>query len=99
MITGTLKPLGDRVVVRPDKVEEDGETKSGLITPGKKEKSLTGIVLAVGPGKRLPDGKLQPPDIKVGSKVYYAKFSGVEMVTNKEEVLILHEDEIYGVVE
>jgi len=100
MITGTLRPLGDRLIVRPDNDEKSTTIKSSLIIPDSaKEKPLLGTVLAVGPGKRLNSGKLLPVDVKVGNKVYYGKFAGIETKLNDDDVLIIHEDEILGVVE
>lgn len=98
-IKGNLKPLSDRVVVKVDNTDEE-QTKSGLIMPESvKEKKLTGVVLSVGPGRRAKTGELIPVSIKVGDKVYFDKFAGVETKLNDQDVLILHEDEIYGVVE
>ena len=101
-LKGTLKPLGDRVIVKPDEVENEGQTKSGLIIPdANKEKPLTGTVVAIGPGRRDDQGRYLAISefIKVGARVYFGKFTGVEVKQEDSEVLILHEDEIYGVIE
>lgn len=98
-ITGTLKPLGDRVLIKPDEATES-QSKSGIIIPdAMKEKPLTGTVVAVGPGNRTSKGDLIPIDIAVGAKVYYGKFAGVETKVNEETLMLLHADEIYAVVE
>jgi chaperonin GroES len=92
-----IKPLGDRVVIKPAPAEE--KTKGGIILPDTaKEKPVVGEILAVGPGRRTDEGKLIPLDIKVGDKVLYGKYSGTEVALNGNEVLIMREADIFGVV-
>jgi chaperonin GroES len=92
-----IKPLGDRVVVKPSPAEE--KTKGGIILPDTaKEKPVIGEILAVGPGRRADDGKLVPLDLKIGDKVLYGKYSGTEVSLNGAEVLIMREADIFGVV-
>ncbi|MDP3047451.1 MAG: co-chaperone GroES [Chloroflexota bacterium] len=92
-----LKPLGDRVVIKPSPKEE--VTKSGLVIPDTaKEKPQEGTVLAVGPGKLDDDGKRLPMDVKVGDKVLYAKYAGTEIKLEGEEHLIVKESDILAIV-
>jgi chaperonin GroES len=93
-----LNPLHDRVVVR--RVEADTKTASGLIIPDNvAEKPDQGIVLAVGAGKRTPEGALIPMSLNVNDKVLFGKFAGQAVKVHGEEVLILSEEEIYAVIE
>ena len=83
-----LKPLGDRVIIKPDEAETT--TASGLyIASEAKEKPTTGVVLAVGDGKLDKDGKHLPMPVEVGDKVIYGKFGGTEVTVDGEDVLIL----------
>ena len=92
-----LKPLGDRVVIKPSPKEE--VTKSGLVIPDTaKEKPQEGTILAVGPGKLDDDGKRLPMDVKVGDKVLYAKYAGTEIKLEGEEYLIVKESDILAIV-
>lgn len=93
-----LKPLADRVVVKPLEAEE--KTKGGIVLPDTaQEKPHEGEVLAVGPGKLTESGKVQPPEVKVGDRVIYGKYSGTEITTREgETILIMREDDIYAVV-
>ena len=94
----TLKPLGDRVIVKRDEVEDN--TASGLyLSRESKEKPQTGVVVAVGEGKRDKDGALIPMPVKVGDKVLYGKFGGTEVTVDEEELLIVRAEDIYGVFE
>lgn len=95
----TLKPLGDRVLVRPDK--KDAVSKGGIALPpnASKEKPQQGTVVAVGPGKTTDDGKTVPMPIKAGSKVLFTKYGPTEVKVNDEELLILDERDILGVFE
>ncbi len=94
----SLKPLGDRVIVKQDEAEET--TASGLyLAHDAKEKPQTGTIIAVGEGKMDKDGVLQPLPIKVGDKVIYGKYGGTEVSFDGEEVLILRADDIYAVIE
>lgn len=92
-----LKPLGDRVVVRP--VTRDEKTASGLYLPDTaKEKPQEAEVIAVGPG-RYEDGKRIVMDVKVGDKVLYSKYGGTEIKVDNEEILILREADILAIIE
>ena len=92
-----LKPLGDRVIVKRDEAET--KTASGLyIASSAQEKPQTGIVLAVGEGKRDKDGNLIPVPVKEGDRVLYGKFGGTEVNIEGEDVLIMRADDLYGAV-
>lgn len=92
-----LKPLGDRVVVKPSESEE--KTKSGIVLPDTaKEKPQEGKVVAVGSGKRDESGKKIPPEVKVGDKIIYSKYGGTEIKMEGKEYLILREDDILAIV-
>lgn len=92
-----IQPLGDRVIIKPKPVEE--RTKSGIILPDTaKEKPIEGEVVAVGPGKVTEDGNKIDPTLHVGDKVLYGKYSGTEITVDDEEYLIMHEDDILGVI-
>jgi chaperonin GroES len=93
-----LRPLGDRVVVRPTGREE--MTKSGIVLPDTaKEKPQEGVVLAVGPGRILDDGKREHVDVKEGQKVLYAKYAGTEFKIDDEDLLIVSQKDILAIVE
>jgi chaperonin GroES len=93
-----LRPLGDRVVVKPTTREE--MTKSGIVLPDTaKEKPQEGTILAVGPGRILDDGKREPVDVKEGQKVLYAKYAGTEFKVEDEELLIVSQKDILAIVE
>ncbi|HVN02614.1 MAG TPA: co-chaperone GroES [Caulobacteraceae bacterium] len=93
-----FRPLGDRVLVR--RVEEEEKTKGGIIIPDTaKEKPQEGEVLAVGPGARDDSGKLQPLDVKVGDRILFGKWSGTEVKLDGEDLLIMKESDILGVLE
>ena len=93
-----FRPLHDRVVVR--RIEEDDRTKGGIIIPDTaKEKPSQGEVVAVGPGGRDETGKLIPIDIKIGDRVLFGKWSGTEVKLDGEELLIMKESDIMGVLE
>ncbi|MBC7320853.1 co-chaperone GroES [bacterium] len=93
-----LKPLGDRVLVKPIAVEE--RTKSGIVLPDTaKEKPQQGKVLAVGQGRLLDNGQLVPLQVKEGDKVLYSKYAGTEVKIENEEYLILSERDILAIVE
>jgi chaperonin GroES len=92
-----LRPLGDRVVVKPLPREE--VTRSGIFLPDTaKEKPQEGEIIAAGPGK-LDEGKRQQMDVKVGDKVLYAKYAGTEFKLEDDELLILSEKDILAVLE
>ena len=93
----TFRPLHDRVLVR--RIEEEEKTTSGIIIPdAAKEKPMEGDVIAVGPGVRGDDGKLNPLDVKAGDRVLFGKWSGTEVKIDGEELLIMKESDIMGVV-
>ena len=97
-ITKKLRPLGDRVVVQPTPGEET--TKSGIVIPDTaKEKPQEGVILAVGPGRVLDDGKREQMDLKGGDKVLYAKYAGTEFKLDGEDLLIISHRDILAVVE
>jgi chaperonin GroES len=93
----TLKPLADRVVVKPSEPEE--RTKGGIIVPDTaKEKPVWGEVIAVGPGRVSDDGKQIPMEVKVGDRVLYGKYSGTEVTIDGEELLIMRESDIFAIM-
>ncbi len=92
-----FRPLHDRVVVR--RIQADEKTKGGIIIPDSaKEKPQEGEVVAVGPGGRDEAGKLIPIDVKAGDRVLFGKWSGTEVKLDGEELLIMKESDIMGVV-
>ena len=93
-----LKPLDDRIVVRPNEAET--QTASGLVIPDTaKEKPQQGEVLAVGPGKRAEStGEVIPVDIKVGDTVLYSKYGGTEVTVNGEDLLVLNSRDVLAIV-
>ncbi|MDO8886006.1 co-chaperone GroES [Candidatus Oleimmundimicrobium sp.] len=92
-----LQPLGDRVVVKPDKGEE--KTKSGIVIPDTaKEKPQEGEIVAVGSGNRDESGKKIPLEVKKGDKVLYSKYGGTETKVEGKEYLILRESDILAIV-
>ena len=94
-----VKPLADRVVVKPLDTEKEIK-KGGIIIPDTaKEKPQEGEVVAVGQGKRTDEGKLIALDVKVGDRILFGKYSGSEIKLEGEEFLIIREDEILGVIE
>ena len=93
-----FRPLHDRVVVR--RIEEDMKTAGGIIIPDTvKEKPMQGEIIAVGPGARDESGKLVPVDVKKGDKVLFGKWSGIEVKIDGEELVIMKESDILGVIE
>ena len=93
-----LRPLGDRVVVKA--LEQKEVKKGGIIIPDTaKEKPQEGEVIAVGKGKTTDDGKLIPMDVKAGDKILYGKYSGTEVKIEDVEYLIMHQEDILGIVE
>jgi len=92
-----LKPLADRIIVRPSKAEE--MTKGGIIVPDTaKEKPVWGEVIAAGPGRISDEGKLIVPAIKAGDKVLYGKYSGTEVTVDNEELLIMRESDVFAIM-
>jgi chaperonin GroES len=93
-----FRPLHDRVVVR--RLEQEEKTAGGIIIPDTaKEKPQEGEVVAVGPGARDEDGKLQPLDLKAGDRVLFGKWSGTEVKIDGEELMIMKESDVMGVIE
>jgi len=95
-----FRPIGDRILVK--RLEEDKEqrTKGGIIIPDTaKEKPMEGRIEAVGPGRRLEDGKLQKTEVQVGQRVLIGKYSGTEVKIDGEEYVIMREDDVLGVIE
>lgn len=90
-----LRPLGDRVLV--ERVDLEEKTSGGIIIPdAAKEKAQVGRILAVGNGRVTPEGVVMPMQVKIGDRIFFGKYAGIEAGTN---VLILREDEILGVIE
>jgi len=93
-----IRPLQDRVVVR--RTEEETKTAGGIVLPGSAaEKPSQGEVLAVGPGKKLESGSVQPVDLKAVDKVLFGQYAGNTVKIDGEELLIMNESEVFGVVE
>ena len=93
-----FRPLHDRVVIK--RIDAEAKSKGGIIIPDNaKEKPSQGEIMAVGPGGRDEAGKLIPIDIKVGDRVLFGKWSGTEVVLNGEDLLIMKESDIMGVLE
>jgi chaperonin GroES len=93
-----FRPLGDRVVIR--RVEEEAKTKGGIIIPDNaKEKPQEGEVISVGPGARDEDGKRIPIDVLTGDRILFGKWSGSEVKIDGEELLIMKEADILGVLD
>jgi len=92
-----IKPLGDRVVIQP--LAAENKTKGGILLPDTaKEKPQEGKVVAVGKGKILDSGSVQPMEVKVGDKVLYGKYSGNEITKDGEELLIMREEDILAII-
>jgi chaperonin GroES len=97
MASLNLRPLSDRVVVKP--LEREEVTRSGIVLPDTaKEKPQQGEVLAVGPGRILDTGERVVPDVKAGERVLFAKYSGTEFKLEQDEYLILRESDILAIV-
>jgi len=93
-----IRPLHDRVVVR--RVEDERKSPGGIVIPDTAaEKPMQGEVMAVGNGKIQDDGTVRPLDVKVGDKVLFGKYAGTEFRQDGEEVLMMREDDIMGVIE
>ena len=94
----TFRPLHDRVLVR--RVEQEAKTAGGIIIPDTaKEKPMEGEIVAVGPGARDENGKVNPLDVKAGDRVLFGKWSGTEVKLDGEELMIMKESDIMGIVE
>jgi chaperonin GroES len=93
-----FRPLHDRVLIR--RVEQETKTTGGIIIPDTaQEKPMEGDVIAVGPGARGEDGKVHPLDVKAGDRVLFAKWSGTEIKIDGEELMIMKETDVMGLVE
>jgi chaperonin GroES len=93
-----FRPLHDRVLVR--RVEQEAKTTGGIIIPDTaQEKPMEGDVIAVGPGARGEDGKVHPLDVKAGDRVLFGKWSGTEIKIDGEELMIMKEADVMGIVE
>ena len=93
-----IRPLHDRVLVR--RAEEETKSAGGIVIPNSAaEKPVSGEIVAVGKGKILDDGKIRPLDVKIGDTVYFGKYAGTEIKVNNEELLMMREEDIMGVVE
>ncbi len=93
-----FRPLHDRVVVR--RIESEEKTAGGIIIPDTaKEKPQEGEILSVGPGARGEDGKLHPLDVKAGDRVLFGKWSGTEVKLDGEDLIIMNEADIMGIIE
>lgn len=94
-----IKPLSDYILIKP--IKEQEKTKSGILLPetADKERPEQGEVIAVGPGKRNPDGRIIPMDIKVGQKVLFTKYGPNEIKVNDKEYLIAKQEDILAIIE
>jgi chaperonin GroES len=93
-----LKPLGDRLVVKPMAREE--MTKSGIVLPDTvKERPQEGTILAVGPGRTLDDGSREPIEVAVGEKILFQKYAGTEFKLDEEDLLILSQKDVLAVIQ
>ena len=94
----SFRPLHDRVVVR--RLDSEEKTKGGIIIPDTaKEKPSEGVIVSVGPGARDDSGKIVAPDVKAGDRVLFGKWSGTEVKVDGEDLLIMKESDIMGVIE
>ena len=94
----TFRPLHDRILVR--RIEAEEKTAGGIIIPDTaKEKPQEGEVIAIGPGARDESGKLTPLDVKAGDRILFGKWSGTEIKLNGEDLLIMKESDVMGVIE
>jgi chaperonin GroES len=93
-----FRPLQDRVLIR--RIEQEEKTTGGIIIPDTaKEKPMEGEVVAAGPGGRSEDGKVLPLDVKVGDRVLFGKWSGTEIKLDGEELMIMKESDLMGIIE
>jgi len=93
-----IRPLHDRLIVR--RLEEERKSAGGIVIPDTvKEKPVQGLVLAVGKGRILENGDIRPLDVKAGDKVLFGKYSGTEVRIDDEELLVMREEDVMGVVE
>jgi chaperonin GroES len=93
-----IRPLHDRIIVK--RLEEERKTASGIVIPDTAaEKPDQGEVLAIGKGKLLEDGKVRPVDLKIGDKILFGKYSGQSVKVKGEELLVMREEDVMGVLE
>ena len=93
----SFRPLHDRVLVR--RIEAEEKTAGGIISPDNaKEKPQEGEVVSVGTGARADDGRITPPDVKSGDKILFGKWSGTEVKVNGEDLIIMKESDILGII-
>ena len=93
-----IRPLQDRIIVK--RIEEEAKTAGGIFIPDTaKEKPQQGEIVAVGKGKKTEDGKVIPLDLKVGDKVLFGKYAGTDIKIEGQDLLIMREDDILGVIE
>jgi chaperonin GroES len=93
-----IRPLQDRILVK--RIEEEAKTAGGIFIPDTaKEKPQKGEIVAAGKGKKTEDGKVIPLDVKVGDKVLFGKYAGTEIKVEGQELLIMREDDILGIIE
>ena len=93
-----LRPLGDRILVK--RIKEEEKTKGGIIIPDTAhEKRQDGKVVAVGKGKVADDGKLIAPEVRAGDKILFGKYSGSEIKLEGDDLIVLREDDILGIIE
>ena len=94
----SIRPLQDRIVVR--RTEEETKSAGGIVIPDSAaEKPSQGEVIAVGPGKKVDNGSVQEVDLKVGDKILFGQYAGSSVKLDGEELLIMNESEVFGVVE
>lgn len=93
-----IRPLHDRVIVR--RLEEERKSAGGIVIPDTvKEKPIQGEIVSAGKGKILENGQVRPLDVKVGDKVLFGKYSGTEVKIGNEELLVMREEDVMGVIE
>ncbi len=93
-----IRPLHDRVIVK--RLEEDRTSSGGIVIPDTAaEKPMKGQVIAAGPGKWSDDGKLRPLDVKAGDRVLFGKYSGTEVKVDGQDLVVMREDDIMGIIE
>ena len=93
-----VRPLQDRVIVK--RIAEEEKSRGGIIIPDTaKEKPSEGVIVSVGPGARDESGKIVPPDVKEGDRILFGKWSGTEVKLDGEELLIMKESDIMGIIE
>lgn len=95
-----IRPLGDRILVKRLDEDQEQRTSGGIIIPDTaKEKPMEGQIMAAGPGRRNDDGSLRKMEVKVGDKVLISKYAGTEVKIEGDEMIIMREDDVLGVIE